>query len=487
MVDRSAPMVDLLGEAIGVQDLESVRLLSGCMHNISVPDRKGYTPLQMAIRSGIFAITALLMEKGAYDSAYTKDGETALHAIAAGRSVKGTYEKSWMKLTHVLIEQGGDLCALDNNRQTMCHKAAASNNVPILTLALENGIDADQLDANSNTPVHLAICHSQIEALSLLLQHIQVLDKGRIFQLLRGGKTYENLDTSLFATAVGNFNALKLLLKLGKKALQSPEGNQIYHLGDSYTQACHVAAAEGYADQVSLLLEAGARDYVNSSGQTLLHVAVHHKRKNVLPIFFEHNFKINIADSVGDTALHKAIALKMGIVTRQLLDHGAIVDIKAVELAIETEQMDLVRLLSTRLPQDMKSSDQRRLRSTDLLQALRSEDCTEITTILTEDRDILSSSDSSGQTPLHVAAATGNADVVEAVLNCKPDDKVINMKTRAGECALTIIMRAGFEKNHQLIEELLLNAGADTQEAMIWTKKNSASMWQGLIKAIRKS
>ena len=484
MPDRPQRMIDLLGEAIHTKEIEVVRQLIDRIHDISLSSSNNCTPLRLAIQSGEYPIAALLMERGAKDSTCLETGETALHALAEVRFVKGQKEAGWIRFANALIEQGGDIFALDKIGQSMCHKAAASDNEPMLMLVLQNGVQLDQLDVEGDTPIHIAIRHSHLAILNMLLQHAVSFDKIRMLQFI-GQPT--NPGRSLFATAIGNSQALRILIDFQEQVLPVAELSQAHQLQIFYDEALLSAAAKGYTKEVSLLLPKCAKHVQDQSGATPLHIAIQNKHETVVPILLHHKASLDATDSNGDTALYRAISLGLEATARALVEAGTAVDVKAVKLASETNLTDLTQLLEKKLPESLDWNDQKRLHSIDLFQAVKTEDCSKISTFVGVGAGVGSITDSAGQTPLHIAAMIGNADVVQALLNLKLDDAVIDAKTSNGDTALILAMKGGFEQVSQRIVEMLIKAGGNTRDAMAWTKSKKAFMWQAMLKKLESS
>ena len=93
----------------------------------------------------------------------------------------------------------------------------------------------------------------------------------------------------------------------------------------------HVAAAEGVAEAITMLLEYGALvNATDNHGQTALHLAADEGNEEAMKILLEHGVPVNATDNHGRTALHLAVTRyeysRRGV--RSLLEAGASLDIR---------------------------------------------------------------------------------------------------------------------------------------------------------------
>ncbi|GJQ66387.1 hypothetical protein Trydic_g4412 [Trypoxylus dichotomus] len=163
--------------------------------NVQICNKKGTTPLHLAVQRRSTAVVTRLIEEGA--SVNLKDprnGCTPLHiAIAQGRYynieelfkwkasmetknyfgqaplVYGLCKESGDRIISTLIDHGCDVCVADNKGFTSLHYASYKKSTFIAQKLIENGANIDFMNYKGDTPLHMGVLEGNLEYVCLLL------------------------------------------------------------------------------------------------------------------------------------------------------------------------------------------------------------------------------------------------------------------------------------------------------------------------------
>jgi len=98
---------------------------------INASDIEHNTLLHLAVASANVQIVELLLSKNAQPSVKRQDGQTPIHLCAKTDSVE---------ILEKLINAGGNINDIDNENETILHKAAAHNKENVLKYALSHQV-----------------------------------------------------------------------------------------------------------------------------------------------------------------------------------------------------------------------------------------------------------------------------------------------------------------------------------------------------------
>ncbi|XP_021701891.1 serine/threonine-protein phosphatase 6 regulatory ankyrin repeat subunit B isoform X2 [Aedes aegypti] len=329
---------------------------------VDVPTNDNYTALHIAVQSAKPAVVETLLGFGA--EVHVRGGklrETPLHIAA--RVADGD------RCALMLLKSGAGANKTTDDGQTPVHVAAKYGNVQTLDLLLEDNGDPLIKSNVGETPLHLGArnCHPAI------VRHL--ID----FVLQKHGKevlkSYLNFTNEDGATALhyacqvtkdevksgtGDREIVKMLLEngadvsLATKATQetcfhavSVAGNNdvlsemINHLSTTDIQKAMnrqssvgwtpllIACNRGHMDLVNTLLANHARvDVFDNEGRSALHLAAEHGYLQVCDALITNKAFINSKSRVGRTALHLAAMNGYTELVKFLIrDHNAVVDI----------------------------------------------------------------------------------------------------------------------------------------------------------------
>jgi ankyrin repeat protein/pimeloyl-ACP methyl ester carboxylesterase len=306
--------------------------------------------LEAAIRAGDPAAALERLRAGADVNRTGPEGLTPL-MIAAGL---GEFH-----LTQLLLTAGADVYAIEPRMgATALHKAVQSGNPDVVALLLDHGAFIDQQSpVLGNTPLMDAVLHKHEAVVRLLLQrgarttirnHWQqsALELAQhdgldtIAHLLeaQNEKNAEQVRAMALTAAIkaGNTDEVKQLLEAG-----APLNERLPMVGsvdDDYTPL-GLAAREGHADIVQLLLAAGAdpRQVVGLMGGTPVHEASYFGYADIVRMLTEKPVRVDAPAAEldaqgaynGYTALHDAVWHGHLEAARALVEAGARLDLKS--------------------------------------------------------------------------------------------------------------------------------------------------------------
>ena len=422
----------------------------GSNPNIAEP-HTGQLPLHAAARLNFAKVVAWLMTESGYDisvDAGDSEGLTALHHAARGGH--DSMVRSLIEVYHADINIGST-----TDKKTALHHAAIHGDLVVLEMLCDQaGID-------------LEACCSE-------------------------GKS-----AVLYASQKGHCTIIEALAARGadvnaKDALTG-------------TTALHLAAIEGQAGAIQLLLDRGANiDDPDKDGKTALHHAAKEARGLVVYTLLSKGASCDLCDKSGKTALDYAkytlvhdscIAPKAmceGIVWA--LEHRAVIkvtntgdtemqraaargDILAVEMllaiGVDTEEKDCngwtalqyallhehEQVAQALLDGGANIENPNQNLATPLHIAVTSE-LERIVQQLLKRGAKVDARGAHGATPLHIAAENGDERIVELLLECGAETEV-----KLNDFGITPL-HVATERGHERVIQLLLKAGAETEAKM---------------------
>lgn len=158
-------------------------------------DEFGWTALQLSVLAGHHSSIRVLLQNGCDGNTRSNDGETALHMAAQGGD--GAAIKA-------LLQGGGDI--EENIRRITIHVASQAVNDFTIRVLLENGVDSNARDNNGWTALHHVSLEARDHSIRALLDHgadpnIQTKDSGRTAMHHAGG--------------AGHLSSVKLIFEKG--------------------------------------------------------------------------------------------------------------------------------------------------------------------------------------------------------------------------------------------------------------------------------
>lgn len=381
---------------------ETDRLSDFLLTHPTSTDKRGDSIIHVACRLRHDHLVESILSKGADKEAFDKDGRSPLRIAV---------EHSNLSAVKALVSAGADFdlrSCIDNC--TALDVAAIRAELEIMAALAAAGADVNGACSRGYTALHRAAFYNQGRSLELLL---------------RAGARVDIVDqegwTPLFdACAQGATNAIASLLRHGANGR---------HLDNSGRSVLHVAAEREHLDAVLLLLEHGEVDVglrFGSSQSSALDFAVVAGNTGILRALIESGgADVNAAMIDGRTTLHRAAFFNKPTAIDALFEAGA-------DLEANTNG----------------NSSSSSCGWTPIFDAC-AEGCVDAVAALLKHNAAHRSTDSTGRTPLHVAAEAEQLEVCTALLDAGADPFL-----RYGEAELSVLDLAAREGNVDLIQAI---------------------------------
>ncbi len=368
-----------LHTAVKLQQLEAVHLLLRYGADPFMPDKDGYTALQLAkqlptqfIYKALKNTPAMPVEELPLFDA-VKSGN--LHALTR------------------CISSKEELFKKNDLYQNLLHLAVISGNKKMVTYLLNKGIDIDAADTNGDTPLTLcALYHERNELLAYLikrhatLEHKNSLGRSALSIALRYGHvehirtlieagvnihTFDGLETplTLIHAAISKFpshaDAFRTLQRelLIKGATVDIRTN---HLGwTPLMQTTTHRQDEDTQEHLELLISLGAEvNLTDKNGRTALMLAASMGRHRAVKTLLDNYAEPNLSDHYGWSALMLSTYYNHSTIATTLLKYGADVNLtsekglNALKIAKQHKRKELINLfLAFGAEEDINNSE----------------------------------------------------------------------------------------------------------------------------------
>ena len=361
--------------AVQRNNAETVALLIRAGAHVNVASRHGATPLHLACTNGNLTIIEILLNAGADANVAVGDGETPLMTAARGGKVgaakmllahgarvnvherwKGQTALMWAAadghgdVVRELIDHGADVDASSHSGFTALLFAVRVGDTEAVKALLSGGATLDKPTEDGTPPLHVAIINAHYELAAML-----VGDYGA--DPNADGVGWTALQAAVWAhrrvranlpdpTPTGNLSSLDLIKILlannanpnARLVKQPRDRNYMSLIGAT---PFLMAAKLADASLMRLLIEHGADPLAvtNENTSALLLAAgigyfegespgSEEEALEAVKVALEFGAGVNMADNVGDTALHGAVVRGSNLLVRFLVDKGAQMDAK---------------------------------------------------------------------------------------------------------------------------------------------------------------
>lgn len=319
---------------------------------------KNYSPLRLALTMGGDVSDWIITSKTI--SAADGSGNTALH-----------YAAEWELGTAVqtLIEKGADANAKNANGETPLLSAVKTNNTAIIDLLIKNGASINERDNLGSTALHIAVRWDSQTAASDLIQKGIEIDaqntagvtplaeaaltgkRDMALMLINKGADPNSTDAegrSILINAVRGQNAELVSLMLDSGAnpgIQEMDGRNASHeavLTENVAIINMIRNAGGNAlsrdkngatpfslslsknEEVIRAVVGSNKQLSDSDGNTLMHIAVQNKaRSEIITIMAEEGYPLDTRNAAGYTPLALAAKTEQNTTAGVLLSNGA--------------------------------------------------------------------------------------------------------------------------------------------------------------------
>ena len=285
--------------AVGAINLARLLIEKGADINHRDPQQR--TPLYLAARYSDSAMIELLLAHGADVKAIDIYDRTPLHAALYGSPSGETIaclinakadidatdmneqtplvlaiESDVSAVAHLLIEYGANIDPIAPSNETPIFTAISYDREWAVALLLENGLNLTRKNASGETALYFAVREGS-ESITRILLHYSALTNITVDRQNCGDKTVLQV-----AVQKANIAILAMLLNSGAY-IHWPDQD-----GNTPLHRAVIEGREPYEQITRLLLAHSARvDAVTHTGETVLHLAVRHRRRNILPILLQ--------------------------------------------------------------------------------------------------------------------------------------------------------------------------------------------------------
>jgi ankyrin repeat protein len=241
-------------------------------------------------------------------------------------------------IVKLLINSGADINALDGNRETSLHKASYKGHKTVIEILISNGANIDAESGDGSTPLSIAALYHHQETAQLLIEYGAVINSDIAIMLENHELVKHYLDLGLdpnskiqkgsnkgetyllTAITTKNIAMVELLLNYGARLIEKNESTNVLPL--------HRASAIGCLDICRLLIANGTD--INAQGsfeQTPLHLAVQYGHTDVVKLLVIHGANINVKNESKSTPLFAATYRQSLEIVECLLANGAEVNL----------------------------------------------------------------------------------------------------------------------------------------------------------------
>jgi len=315
--------------AVVNRDMASVRvLLESSRCDLHLADAQNWTPLRWAAAYGHGSLVKLLLSHGAKFDDQDKDGWTAL---------RWAVQRGHITVAKILISAGADIKSPmggDEDKRTLLQWAASEGRDALVRLLVKRGVDVDAIDKHGQPALHWAAKYGHGISAWLLLQGGANMNQAdnRGFTPLHTAVLFWSPGGGPNGTGGGASSSLLWML------LEHRPGANVNAKTRHGFTPLHLAAKNGFAQVIWLLLEKGADPtQKDNTGCTALHCAAaagHIDVAGLLLASQRGDIKlVRAVDNEGRTALHAAASGDYPAMVQVLLDGGSmpVIDVRDAE------------------------------------------------------------------------------------------------------------------------------------------------------------
>lgn len=281
------------------------------------------TPLVDAVRQGDAAAVRALLQSGTNVNQPEGDGATALHWAAHDDKTD---------LARLLLDAGASAQAVNDLGVTALHLAAANGNSVMMRLLLDRRADANAAAESGVTPLMEAARSGSVDAVRLLLAHgaqVNARESARGQTALMWAVSRRHpeivkvlLENHADVSARTESRPMMVMLDQGPRGVKTA-AKDAHEIQVGGTTALLFAAESGSAESARLLLAAGARvNEAAADGRSALVTAAFAGYRDVAHLLLNAGADPNAA-AAGYTALHAAALRGDSELVKALLDKGA--------------------------------------------------------------------------------------------------------------------------------------------------------------------
>uniref|UniRef100_A0A8R1HXB3 ANK_REP_REGION domain-containing protein n=1 Tax=Caenorhabditis japonica TaxID=281687 RepID=A0A8R1HXB3_CAEJA len=441
--------------------------------DFSMADNNGFTAFLLAVKAGKERIVDKMIKKGARVDYVTKDGRNATH-IAAMFSNAETLELILQRYSELLRKPAGP------KRQLAIHVACERKSKKAFQIVKRILEDTDQrlaVDGEGSLPIHLAFKLGNVNVIELLLSgpsdeqtkesdgngdtllHLAARSGSidAVRTAIAAGCDNANVQNTVGRTPlhevaeVGDQNMLKIMFKLHADA-------NIHDKEDK--TPVHVAAERGDTQMVESLIDkfGGSIRARTRDGSTLLHIAACSGHTSTALAFLKRGVPLFMPNKKGALGLHSAAAAGFNDVVKMLIARGTNVDVRtrdnytALHVAVQSGKASVVEtLLGSGADIHVKGGElgQTALHIAASLNGAESRDCAMMLLKSGGQPDV---AQSDGETCLHIAARSGNKEIMGLLLNENADAQICS---NIGETPLQVAAKScNFESASMILKHL---------------------------------
>ena len=423
--------------------LDNIKMLIQNGADIQASNSNGLTVIHFASRNSNQEVVEFLLksDKISVNAADNLNRTPLMYACCDGGRLDNI---------KILIQNGADIYARDNNGSTVLHCASASSNQEVVEFLLKlNKISVNATNHFNQTPLmHACVDGDRLDKIKMLLKN------GANIQ----ARDYYGSTVLHIASRNSKQEVVEFLLKLNEISVNATDNLNITPLMDACSNS-------GHLDNIKMLIQNGADIQASSSiGSTVLHFASALSNQEVIEFLLKSNeISVNATDNFNQTPLMYAcydggrldnikMLIQNGADTQASCSNGSTV----LHFASRNSNQEVVEFLLNLKEISVNATDY--LNQTPLMYACCDGGRLDNIKMFRQNGADIQASSSNGSTVLHFASASSNQEIVEFLL--KLNERSVNTTDNLNQ---TPLMHACYDGGRLDNIKMLIQNGADIQ------------------------